>query len=260
MSGPGTVLIALALFALWTLATYVLEGRVRTLQRPEARRQRIVYAVVANLLIGTVVAGLAIRYFLRAESALDPSVFGIAPAARIPLSVTAAMLLGGVFLVRQRPSVWSSAVLLNGFSQTLVVSTAEVLVCWAVLGASVRAWGAGLPAPLPWLLGLIVAASAFGPYHFAHSPPFNTRRMVLLLSGVGVLTGVFFLVSGDIYGTIVFHNFMALKGVLGALEGSGRLEPFARVRGSLVAMAAAAVIILVTVDVALIRTATSGWV
>jgi len=177
MSGAGTVLVALALFALWTLATYVLEGRVRTLQRPEERRRRLVYAVVANVLIGTVVAGLAIRHFLRAEPALDPGVFGIAPAARIALTVTAATLLGGIFLARQRPAVRNSVVLLNGFSQTLVVST------------------------------------------------------------------------------IVFHNFMALEGVLGALRESGRLQAFTRVRASLVAMAAAAVLVLVTVDVAFIRTA-----
>jgi hypothetical protein len=144
------------------------------------------------------------------------------------------------------------------FPKSWVVSVADVLVCWAVLGASVRAWSADMPAPLSAALGLIAAAVAFGLYHFAHGPPFNNPHMVLLLSGVGMLTGLFFLVSRDIYGTIVLHNFLALKGMSQALAESGRLKRFAKLQVPLVATGVATVFIFVAVDFALLRSVASG--
>jgi hypothetical protein len=252
------VVLALVLFGLWTLATYTLEGRIHTLRRPDAAGARFAYALVANILIGIVGAVVVVRAFVQARMPADPSVFGIAPAARIPVTVLAGIVLGVLIFALQRPPTWKPVVLLNGFLQTLVVSMAEVLVCWAVLGASVRVWSAGLPGRLPAALGLITGALAFGVYHVAHSPPFNAPRMVLFLSGVGVLTGGFFLASGDIYGTIVFHNFLALRGVSQALAESGRLQSFTRIQLPLVATAAGAVLMLVVSDVSLIRSALSA--
>ena len=46
-------LAPLGLYAAWAAATWVLEGRIRTLLRPEAAFDRALYALVANLLIGT---------------------------------------------------------------------------------------------------------------------------------------------------------------------------------------------------------------
>jgi len=46
----------------------------------------------------------------------------------------------------------------------------------------------------------IAASVAFGLYHFAHSPPFDTWRMVGLLTVVGFATGAFFFVSRDVRG------------------------------------------------------------
>ena len=44
--------LALALYLLWVLVTYLLEGRILTLQRPEATGARLAYELVANILIG----------------------------------------------------------------------------------------------------------------------------------------------------------------------------------------------------------------
>jgi hypothetical protein len=115
----------------------------------------------------------------------------------------------------------------------LVVSIAEVVVCWALFGAVLRnALGSG---SVPVAIAVVSAAAAFGVYHFAHSPPFNTPGMVLLLSGVGVATGIFFFLGGDLYSTVVLHNTFAIRGVVQALA------------------AIAAVVVLIIADVALIR-------
>ncbi len=65
-----------------------------------------------------------------------------------------------------------------------------------------------------------------GVYHYAHSAPFNTTQMVLLLSVVGLVTSAFFFVSRDIAGTIVFHNFLGTFGVVQALSAANALSSF----------------------------------
>ena len=59
------------------------------------------------------------------------------------------------------------------------------------------------------------------------------------LAGVGLATSAGWLASRDILGTAVFHNFFAVTGVLGALEG-GALAPAAPV--IVTALAAAALL------------------
>jgi transposase len=92
-------------------------------------------------------------------------------------------------------------VLVNAFAQVLVVSVAEVIVCWALVGAAVESW-LRPHTQLAWLPAAIAASVLFGLYHFAHSPPFDTIPMVSLLTGVGMVTSAFFFLSRDVYATI----------------------------------------------------------
>jgi hypothetical protein len=60
-----TILASISVYLIWVIATYILEGRILTLLRPEAVFERIVYTVVANFLIGTVVAVWVLRSFVK---------------------------------------------------------------------------------------------------------------------------------------------------------------------------------------------------
>ena len=238
---------ALGLWAAWTVATYLLEGRVLTLLRPEAVGQRVLYVVAANLAIGTVGAGLVLRWLSR-RGWVRLARAGFGPRARSAVAVCVGAVLGLVAsLARGGPSL-DPVVLLNGFAQVLPVSIAEVLVCWAVVGAVSESLlhdrlGAGSA-----VVAAAVAASLFGAYHYAHSPPFNSHAMVAALAAVGVMTGAFFFISRDVYGTIAFHNLLALRGVVGALERGGQLDAYATPQPALLGMAAAAVALLLLVD------------
>ena len=64
-SSAPALAAALFLFAIWTLATWVLEGRIDTFLRPEAVVDRAIYAIVANLLIGIAVAMALLRMLIR---------------------------------------------------------------------------------------------------------------------------------------------------------------------------------------------------
>jgi hypothetical protein len=248
--------VALGLFAVWTIATWLLEGRIDTLLRPEAVVDRVIYAIVANLLIGIAVA-MALLAMLIRKGWLTRQAAGFGRFTPSAMRLTMASGLGlALYMLQGAPSL-EPVVLLNAFSQVLVVSAAEVVVCWAVVGATVEA----LLKPLGRVVSIVGAAFAasvlFGLYHFAHSAPFNTLGMVALLSVVGLVTSAFFFIARDIYATIIFHNFLGVFGVVQALAASGQLSAFADLQPPLLIMAGATVAVLVLSDRVILRRGTT---
>lgn len=249
--GIGPLLAALALFALWTLATWFLEGRIETLLRPEAALDRAIYAIVANILIGVVLAIFVLRLAM-GSGALSREAAGFGAGTPSPLKLALALLIGlGLYLLQGAPNL-DPVVILNAFAQVLVVSAAEVIVCWAVVGAAVEA-AFRRRMRLAWVPAAVTASILFGLYHFAHSPPFNTVSMVALLTVVGLVTSVFFFTTRDVYATIVFHNFLGVFGVVQALAASGQLDSLAAPQPPLIAMAVATIAVLGLLDWRLLR-------
>lgn len=211
---------AFAIYAAWVLATYLLEGLPGTLVRPEAVGLRLAYALVANLAIGILLPLWIIRGLLRAGWGRRED-FGFSAAGRTALSVVAGTAVGlGLFYLSQAEPV-HPLVVLNSFAQVWVVSVAEIVVCWGLVGATLfvalRSWsrvGA-------YLVAAGVASLLFGVYHFAHSPPFNQPGMVAFLTAIGFVTSLWWFVSRDVYGTAIFHNFFGVTGVLAALKAGG---------------------------------------
>ena len=72
--------------------------------------------------------------------------------------------------------------------------------------------------------------------------------MVVFLSVIGLVTSVFF-VSRDVYGTIAFHNFLGILGVIRALDASGKLSAFERPIIPLLVMAVVAIALLIATHV-----------
>src|SRR5690606_26705931 len=107
----------------------------------------------------------------------------------------------------------------------LVVSAAEILVCWTLVGGIVESFLGRALGRLPALAIAILTSSAlFGLYHFAHSPPFDDIGMVVFLTAISLVTGVFFVTSRNVYGAIVLHNFLGVIGVTNALAARNELE------------------------------------
>ena len=158
-----------------------------------------------------------------------------------------AAALGLAFFRLQQPPSRHPMVVLNGLAQVWTVSAAEVMVCWAVAGAVTEELLRDQGEVLAVIAASLVASALFGAYHIAHSPPFNSPGMILKLAGIGLLTSLFFFVSRDIYGTIVFHNFFALFGVLRALSEAGKLAEFQRLSAPLLVTAGISLASLVAV-------------
>jgi hypothetical protein len=251
------LILAIALYLLWVLATYFLEGRLLTLQRPEATGARLVYALIANILVGIGGSVLVIRLLSKAGT-IAPRQAGFRGLGHAGVAVVVGVVLGfGIYFVQGAPSL-DPVVILNAYAQVLVVSVAEVLVCWAVVGTVVESLLQGRGRWVSVILAALIASILFGIYHVAHSPPFNTVGFVLLLTVVGLFTSVFFFVSRDVYGTIAFHNFLGIFGVIQALEASGNLVSFERPVIPLLVMAVVAIALLVVAHIRVLKDQESG--
>lgn len=246
------VVFSLVLATLWTAATWLFEGRIQTLLRPEAVTDRIVYLVVANVLVGIVGTAGLLRWGRNIGVLQDPA-WPSGSRPRIVASISAGLVLGaGAYVLAPTPShdPW---VLINVFAQVLTVSLAEVWVCWLAVGLAVRAW-----IPKGWLAtasAIVASAILFGLYHFGHSPPFGTWSMVGKLSLVGLLTGMFFFVTRDPWGTVVFHNGLGMIGVGQTLSATGRLDAYEQPRPATLITAALMLAFVAAIDVAVVRPA-----
>ncbi|MBI1733893.1 MAG: hypothetical protein HYR51_01855 [Candidatus Rokubacteria bacterium] len=227
MSSSSSLTVALALWLAWTLATWLLEGLPRTLLRPEATGWRLAYAVIANLGVGLVVAALVARRLVRRRE-LAAGDAGFGGVIRAALATIVGFGGGAALYKAQGAPVTDAIVLVNVFAQVLTVSAAEIVVCWSVAGAATAAALRGRGAIVSRLAGALVASALFGVHHVAHSPPFDTARMIALLTAVGLVTSVVFFGSRDVLGTIAFHNWLGTFGVTSALVEEGRIAEYAR--------------------------------
>jgi hypothetical protein len=251
-STRGAITLSVGLYLVWVLATYLLEGRIHTLLRPEALGARLSYALIANVLIGIGGSVLVIRYLSRTRT-LSPEQAGFRGLGHAAIAVAIGAVLGfGIYALQGAPT-WNPVVLINAYAQVLVASIAEVLVCWAVIGSVSQALLQDRGRWVSLILAALIASVLFGVYHFGHSPPFNTLPLVAFLSVIGLVTSAFFFVSRDLYGTIVFHNFLGILGVVQALEASGNLSAFERPLVPLLVMAVVAVALLVVAQVQLLN-------
>jgi|SRR5918996_609588 hypothetical protein len=251
------ILLSISVYIIWTFATYFFEGRVNLLQRVDPIG-RIEYAVVVNILIGTIFAFVMLRPSLRARFVTSKQL-GFQSLRRIFTLVVIAIVIGFVLFLTSNPLAGSmnATVIVNIFAQTLPTSIAEVVVCWAVVGtvfeSLVRSkmhgkgdnpnWKNRTELHLNWtsirrkvttvsvfslIVGGIVSIVSivlFGIYHIAHSPPFNQPNIVLFLMIPAILTSVFYFIGREIYSTITIHNFLALIGVSGSIDVTGLTQP-----------------------------------
>jgi hypothetical protein len=253
------VLIAIAVYIVWLLATYLLEGRINLLQKPNPFG-RFTYAIIANILIGTIIAILSLRPSIKSRfSTLDQ--LGFQPIRRTLIVAAIAAIIGFFLFVAQRPASLNPIVIMNVFAQTLPTSIAEVLICWALLGVTFQSLigkrrrikndihNNKRDRVTSIIAGAAVATVLFGIYHFAHSPPFNQPTMVLLLMYPGILTSIIYFIGRDIYAAIIFHNFQALFGVMAGIS----IEPFTRLLFPVIILGIASMFVLVISDMLLIR-------
>jgi membrane protease YdiL (CAAX protease family) len=246
-------LMALAIFAIWMVFTYLLEGMLLTLQRPEAVVNRLLYTLIANIIIGTILTVYFIGYNRKTNN-INLKKFGFRSIKYSLFAVILGFGAGFFMYFAQSPPSLNPIVIANAYAQVLVVSIAEILVCWATMGSiTENLTKEKVGNVFSIIIAILVSSVLFGFYHFAHSPPFNTWDMVILLTIIGIITGIFYFIVRDIYGTIVFHNFLGIFGVISALKATGNLTAYTTPIVPLFFTAFIAIIILILVDYLFMR-------
>lgn len=249
--GRKAIIAAVALFVIWMMATWSLEGRIQTFLRPDAVTDRLLYVGVANFLIGIIGVAFALRFAIT-SGGTDRANTGFGPATPSVFWIGIGMAVGlAVYFGQGAPST-HPMVILNAYAQVFAVSVAEVLVCWAMVGGILRGAFGG-PRWVARIGAALIASALFGIYHFGHSAPFNTVGMVAFLAAIGLVTSAFFFISQDVYATIAFHNFMGVFGVVDALAGADLLDSFRRPQVPLLITAIVALLILIAADRFIIR-------
>jgi hypothetical protein len=246
------LIFAVITYLVWVLVTWLLEGRILTLLRPEAVIDRLTYTIVANIAIGIILALFVVRYAMAADIiSLDTS--GFRPLTRTIFAIIIAFILGLVLMILLNPPTLNPTVLLNVYAQVFTVTIAEIAVCWAVMGSISEGMVRNRGRIVAMIAGIIVASVLFGLYHFAHSPPFNQPGMVAFLSLFGVVTSLVYFIGRDIYATMVFHNFFGSYGVMQSLATAGILSSYAAPLYPIIGMAIVSIIIFIATDLLYVR-------
>src|ERR1044072_1575372 len=164
------ITIAIAIYLVWIYATYLLEGRINLLQKPNPLG-RLIYAVIANMIIGTIIAIWLLRPSILQRFVTIQQLGFQSSLKRVIIAVVIAGLVGFALFIIQKPASLNAIVILNVFSQTLPGSIAEVVICWAVVGTAFES--TFFRCKSKKLTSIILAATVstilFGIYHFAHS-------------------------------------------------------------------------------------------
>ena len=250
----GFLYLTLGAYFVWVLATYFLEGRILTLLRPEAVADRIVYIIVANILIGILLALWVARKGIRLQITTKEST-GFRTIGRTIVAVIIGFILGLIFFLAQNPASLDPIILLNLYAQVFTGTVAEIAVCWVVIGASFEGFTRKHGRVVSIIVGIIVASILFGVYHIGHSPPFNQPMTIAFLSLIGVLTSLVYFIGRDVYATIAFHNFLGVYGVMQALSAAGALASYQTPRIPLIGFALVSLIVFILMDALYVRKA-----
>ncbi len=108
------VLWSIALYGIWTLATYLLEGRTNLLQQPTVAG-RYGYVLIADVLFGTIGGVWVIRSSVNSGVQRLTQV-GFRQHSRTAFISAIAFMLGMAYLILRRPAAWSPLVILNGYA------------------------------------------------------------------------------------------------------------------------------------------------
>jgi hypothetical protein len=217
------IAVALAIYLAWVAVTYLLEGRIHLLQKVDPIG-RITYVAIANIIIGTILSAIAIRYLVRKDFIKSEELGFNRSHFRTAAVIVAATIGGLALFLIQNPKTTEPMVVFNVFMQALPVSIAEVMVAWALVGSTFESLGRrrfGKVASI--VIGAVTASMLFGVYHYAHSPPFNETTVVLFLMLPSIATAVTYFLGRNIYAAIIVQNFMGIFGIIANLPA---LEPF----------------------------------
>ena len=128
------IITGIGLYLVWVFATYILEGRIELLHHNDPFG-RVMYTVITNMVIGTVIAFVTIKSAISfTKEFVTLKQLGFRSIKYTVALIAIAGSIGFALFLIQHPASLNPIIIINVFSQTLPGSIAEVMVCWTVVG------------------------------------------------------------------------------------------------------------------------------
>ncbi len=171
------IVLSVLVYLIWIIATYLLEGRILTLLRPEAAVDRIAYTVTANIFVGIIIAAWVLRSYL-ISGFVSHEQMGLRPIRHTLAAVVIAGVIGFILFVIQNPPTLNPIVIMNVYAQVLPVSVAEVVICWAVIGAGFESLTRNKGKVISLLTGIFEFVRNSLIFHFLSKSIFSIKKSI----------------------------------------------------------------------------------
>ena len=196
------LVIPSAVYTVWVVATFLLEGTVSLFQHPDAMGI-FLYTSMACILSGMVIPFLWIRGSFM-TGAVNMFQIGFRAVRRTVMACALTTLTGYMSVVLFSPFGTDRIAFAEMFLILLPTAIASVMVCWVLVGTHVQAFVRSGGTLISIIAGSLVTAGLFCLTSLAHSPAVRVQPALAGFLVLGVSAAVFFFAVRDVYAGSIF--------------------------------------------------------
>ena len=196
------LVIPLAMYTVWVLATFLLEGTVSLFQHPDSLGICL-YTIMACILSGMVIPIIWIRGSFM-SGAVNMFQIGFRAVRRTVMACALTTLAGYMSVVLFSPFGTDRIAFAEMFLILLPTAIASVMVCWVLVGTHVQAFVRSGGTLISIIAGSLVTAGLFCLTSLAHSPAVRVQPAIAGFLVLGLSAAVFFFAVRDVYAGSIF--------------------------------------------------------
>ena len=199
------ILIPLMIYIIWVLDTFLLEGSTGTFTSYHPW-SLILYTIIAGIFMGIIVP----VFFLKSaflSGAVNMFQIGFRSLRRTILTVICTALFGYLILIMIPPYNAQKMALVGMTFLVFPSAIASVMVCWVIAGTHLQAYVRNYRTIVSITAGVLATGIMFGLSFAAHSPPLNQPQTLLMVTGAGIASALYFFSVREVWGTSIFVAF-----------------------------------------------------
>ena len=196
------LVIPSAVYTVWVVATFLLEGTISLFQHPDAAGI-LQYTLMACILSGMVIPIFCIRVSFM-TGAVNMFQIGFRAVRRTVMACALTTLAGYMSVVLFSPFGTDRIAFAETFLILLPTAIASVMVCWVLVGTHIQAFVRSGGTLISIAAGSLVTAGLFWLTSLAHSPAARIQPALAGFLVLGFSAAVFFFAVRDVYACSIF--------------------------------------------------------